>query len=1095
MSVVVQAQNVVANEWLLLEPLGEGAEGPVWKAQRIDGTDIVAIKLTSLIDASDSSARRADQLARWHHPNLMRVFAWGTHADAHGTEIGYFVTEYVTGGDLAWRLKREPRPDYELVRRWMLELLGAVGYLHERGVFHRDIKPANILLDDQESLRLADPGLAFVRLAGGEHGSQPGTITPGTHPYQSPEQHMGTDGPGKEGDLFACGVILHELLTGARPWDETGRLIVDLPDLDPTIGEVVQTALAERAEQRFRDARAFSAAVANAFAIERPSAVDPAASLRDRVLDAIDYELEAEQEAHAGTTALGLARGVVTTAPIHDAVSDSWLTVINVLDDTKLAEGDSCVVHLGEHEIPAQLIDTRGSDYTVATAQTLKVGVDDELELGESRIALLEKFRESVEESAGADWHDHELADLALSPPVQRDDPSIEPPRAFPDEFNADQRDTVASALSSKVTYLWGPPGTGKTQVIAECVRQAAARGERTLVVSATNVAVDTALVRVLSTTDDPKPGFAARVGTFRTDGELHQWRAIVDTVRIALDRDSELAGSLNAARDELRRSPDDDAAQQRVQELTSKLRQSAKAIETKSIVVGTTIHQCFLDPERFDHADVVIIDEASMATSAMVWFAAGLANRRVVISGDFRQLPPVTSADLDAGDERDVMLRDPFEVSGIARSVQVGAWPPALHALTRQYRMQPEIAQLVSTIAYRDNPLKTEEPPARLGPRVIDPNGDVVFVDTGGLKPAVVMRPGTSTSWNATHAAVVIDAVDQLARSGYLEPGDCGVEVLVPFTGQARLLRDGLQTVRNIRRNRLRVSTVHRFQGQQRSAVVVDLTLSHPRTSLGLMLTDTRDSIGMRLINVAASRAQDTLIIVANGRWIDEVASPYSSIGRLLAFAREHDRVIDAAELMARGGASAPAVLVEGASACVETWERLVDDGRRSLVIFAARVTSTALRRTLPRIRAAAERGVSVRIVAGSVSRGSEEEAELVTLQQTGVLMVDVRGLPVQNMTVVDGKTVLVGGTSPLAGRPLSGQSHASLLRGTAIASRVLRLSGVPRRGNRDGTQAEHSACERCASPTRLDGIADGLITWSCLRCAHRQETRLRKS
>lgn len=1089
---VLEAPDVIAGEWRLLETIGEGAEGPVYRAQHVHGGADVALKTTRWATV-DSAERRADELARWHHPNIVRVQAWGSH-DVAGTPVPYFVMELLPGGDLAQRLDGDPVETTRAVR-WMLELLAAVAYLHDRGVYHRDIKPANILLDAAGSIRLADPGLIFFRSPGGAHEERPGRFQPGTPSYRSPEIERGEEGPGPDSDLFSCAVLLHELLTGALPWNDSSAIELQLDGLDPPLARVIATGLHRDPERRFRTARAFASVLAAAADFDSRDATrgsrseDHGPDWRTRALRAVQLELEEEQRQRESGRAS--ARAELIEASRFDSDADEWITEFTILDDTRLGEGDSCVVEVAQsgRKYDCRLIDAAGARYSVASLDPIDAEAGANCLLSERRVELLAQFREAITQSETAAWHNGGRAAAALSgrSPRARVTVPVEDPA---DALNYDQRDAIASALTAPVTYIWGPPGTGKTQVIAECVHRALQRGEQTLVVSATNVAVDTALERVLSMQESPvEPGAFARVGTIRHDGALSSWRSIVDTVGIALDRDPALAPARRQARDRVRKQPEDEEAQQDLKEAELAIRRAARAIEQGAHAVGTTIHQCFLDPERFAGYDVVIIDEASMATAAMVWFAAGLAKSRVVISGDFRQLAPVTAVNLDIAEPEDAcMLQDPFEVSGIAQAVRTGRWPGHLHALTRQYRMQPEIADLVTRVAYRDNPLRSETTGlVRRGPRVLDLDRDVVFVDTYGLAPRVGRPPGGVSAYNAVHAAAVLAVVSRLADSGYLEPADCAVEVLAPYAAQARLHRDTLRELDGARRGRARVSTVHRFQGQQRAAVLLDLTLTEPRRSAGWLLGDERDFAGMRLVNVAASRAQDTLVILGDLTWLRRYASPYGTLDRLVRWAGSRGGVLNAAELVAQSR-SASVQLREDHRAA---WQEICATARRSIVVFASKASSSGLERALGVVEEAASRGARVRLCVSGVARGSKEERRLVDLHAAGSAIVDVRSEDVDNMTIVDGRRALLGGFSPLAGVPFGVRPPGSVLvNNRGLAHRLVKLAAVPGRGDGTGTAAEHDPCA-CGGPMRLEAIAPPSTDWSCLACGARTAVR----
>jgi serine/threonine protein kinase len=154
-------------------------------------------------------------------------------------------------------------------RPLMAELLAALQHAHERGVVHRDIKPGNIILLDDGGVKVADFGIA--RLDTSEL-TQLGSVL-GTVSHMSPEQLTGEAVDGRS-DLYSCGVILYQLLTGARPVqraaggaDPQGAardpppVSQRVPTLRRSLDDVVHTAMAKQPAQRYADARAFAAAL------------------------------------------------------------------------------------------------------------------------------------------------------------------------------------------------------------------------------------------------------------------------------------------------------------------------------------------------------------------------------------------------------------------------------------------------------------------------------------------------------------------------------------------------------------------------------------------------------------------------------------------------------------------------------------------------------------------------------------------------------------------------------------------------------------------------------------------------------------------
>jgi Tol biopolymer transport system component len=210
----------------ILAPLGAGGMGEVYKARdtRLDRT--VAIKILSSITASDPAyrarfEREAKAVAALSHPHICPLFDVG-HQD--GTD--FLVMEFLEGETLAARLRRG-RLSIDQAMRCAIEIADALDKAHRQGIVHRDLKPGNVMLT-KTGVKLLDFGLAKlhkpIAIAEGdattlapEPVTAEGTIL-GTLHYMAPEQLESRNADARS-DIWAFGCMLHEMLTGERPFD------------------------------------------------------------------------------------------------------------------------------------------------------------------------------------------------------------------------------------------------------------------------------------------------------------------------------------------------------------------------------------------------------------------------------------------------------------------------------------------------------------------------------------------------------------------------------------------------------------------------------------------------------------------------------------------------------------------------------------------------------------------------------------------------------------------------------------------------------------------------------------------------------------
>jgi eukaryotic-like serine/threonine-protein kinase len=198
----------------ILETIGRGGMGVVYKARQVDLDRPVALKMILASElASPEQVRRFETEARaaagLRHPNIVQIFEAG-RVDGQS----YFAMEYVAGQGLN-TVARSETIDPLRAATWMVSIARAVDYLHSRGIVHRDLKPSNILVDADGRTFVTDFGL--IKMADSDLTSSHAII--GTPSYMSPEQAASQhDEVGPQSDVYSLGAILYELLTGRPPF-------------------------------------------------------------------------------------------------------------------------------------------------------------------------------------------------------------------------------------------------------------------------------------------------------------------------------------------------------------------------------------------------------------------------------------------------------------------------------------------------------------------------------------------------------------------------------------------------------------------------------------------------------------------------------------------------------------------------------------------------------------------------------------------------------------------------------------------------------------------------------------------------------------
>jgi serine/threonine protein kinase len=233
-------------KYKLLEIVGRGGMGVVWKAQDARTKGIVAIKVLDGKMMADETSRKRffreiKAVRAVKHPNVVAMY------DAEESPVPYIVMEFINGPSLRSHLSRKGALDLPTVLKIGLQIADALEELHSRGIVHRDLKPANIVLDMSKGrAKLTDFGLAHIE--GDPRITLDGFVA-GTPAYMSPEQAKG-EKIGPRSDLFSLGSLLYAMSTGRPAFQDDQTVIamesvvIDEPVSPQLINPLFPTPLA-----------------------------------------------------------------------------------------------------------------------------------------------------------------------------------------------------------------------------------------------------------------------------------------------------------------------------------------------------------------------------------------------------------------------------------------------------------------------------------------------------------------------------------------------------------------------------------------------------------------------------------------------------------------------------------------------------------------------------------------------------------------------------------------------------------------------------------------------------------------------------------
>ncbi|MBI5542885.1 MAG: serine/threonine protein kinase [Deltaproteobacteria bacterium] len=277
--------DVIDRRYKILDKLGEGGMGAVYKVEHVRMGKLVALKLLRPEAAFDRNAlkrfhQEAQIVSKLSHPNTVSVFDFGELPDG----ALFMAMEYVPGRDLARLLEAEGAFSERRAVLVAIQILRSLAEAHDAGIVHRDVKPANVMLlrtrEGEDFVKLLDFGIA--KLAEAVRGREDKRHTTGagdfggTPRYRSPEQVAGEPLDGRS-DLYSLGALLFELLTGKSLFDGPTPMAIAAKHLNqkpprtseiaahlgisPGVEAVLEKALAKNPRDRYRDADEMRAAL------------------------------------------------------------------------------------------------------------------------------------------------------------------------------------------------------------------------------------------------------------------------------------------------------------------------------------------------------------------------------------------------------------------------------------------------------------------------------------------------------------------------------------------------------------------------------------------------------------------------------------------------------------------------------------------------------------------------------------------------------------------------------------------------------------------------------------------------------------------
>lgn len=550
------------------------------------------------------------------------------------------------------------------------------------------------------------------------------------------------------------------------------------------------------------------------------------------------------------------------------------------------------------------------------------------------------------------------------------------------------------------------------------------------------------------------------------------------------------------------------EAVEKEAEATQAKLQQLAWKVISEAKVIGATLTKMATTQEIYQNKyDTVIVDEASMAMQPHLWFAAGLATKRVVVLGDFLQLQPICSTASVTARRR--LAKSIYKEAGIIsddNEARVRLEDPRLARLTKQHRMHETIGELVNHLVYREsgNALEHLAPECQTKPGRLaypEPEHPIVLCDTTLANPwCARLEPGYSR-YNIYSAITAIRLAQQVVeRTNGLEVG-----VICPYTAQARLL-NRLVRSHNLT-DRVKVATVHSFQGNEKDVIIVDLVDGPPFDRPGMLLTKEE---AKNLLNVAFSRAKGKVVLVGHVGYFS-THTRGEALARTWEYFRKHAKTIDSTTILS--GYDDPEVIRSAEtmtgpmplgtpkgmslfheSTFYQAFNRDLLSARERVIIFSPFIQPGRTSRLEPVIRRLLDKGIEVIVVtrprrkSARTSRrleDTESDAVVDELSRLGVTVLTRPNLH-EKLAFIDDKVTWMGSLNILS------HSHTTeqMVRfdNTELTHMILEFSGVQFLFRKEEQEAKKAK--------RLEQIgallAKLMDTPNCPKCGRRMVLRI---
>ncbi|MCU9614978.1 AAA domain-containing protein [Caldibacillus lycopersici] len=549
--------------------------------------------------------------------------------------------------------------------------------------------------------------------------------------------------------------------------------------------------------------------------------------------------------------------------------------------DLLLPDGTPIRIQYKNLECTGQIVSVEGQDVILKVDSYIGESIREAILFSEpwELLLTLAKRLDRITESPMKQKRVHRL--LAANSPIKH------PQEKAKNEIH----ELILRAKYNFTTYVWGPPGTGKTYTLARMIARHYQAGKKILILSHSNAAVDVLVFEAATYIQSKykwKTGDIVRYG-FSSNPKINEHPDLL-AAKLVEKNSPELRieqAQLEESRADLKSTYHHSKGkllantEAKLKEVRYKIKKEEEHYVENARVIGATLSKAAMDPVLFEREyDLIVVDEASMAYIPQIAFAASLG-KRIIVCGDFKQLPPIAISK-----HRIVakwLCRDIFEATKIVENIGLEKAIPNLMTLTKQRRMHPQISRFTNQYIYGNKVsdhaavATIRQPIANMQPFV---NDAAILLDLSQIGAFALKDASSDSRYNLLSACIAMQLILSAKANGLDSIG-----YITPFKAQSRfvtvLLKEFFpENQEVIGDNKIIAATVHKFQGSERDMIIFDSVDSYPQSRASVLLTDNNSE---KLMNVAITRAKGKFIHLADRKYLESRTGKNTTIRKLI--------------------------------------------------------------------------------------------------------------------------------------------------------------------------------------------------------------------